>query len=759
MERFDFPAAMAVLTEHMNKERYGSQVDLMYLLFDDFAENAPFIFDNGLVNRWLKGKDRLSPQLSGYYADRQHQYALCSAIEQNILPLMDDPAMAAQELVALMIQDNSVSEYMKQKLNHADSFEDDGDIAATLTSLLCFAMSRPFVKPEQKKLTTSGKLSPVVTDLIYDSGIPRPCRWFCGREQELEALHNLLMEEHHVFLHGIPGIGKSELAKAYAKKYQNEYTNILYIPCDSDLRDAIVGLDFTDDLPEEDGTARFKRHNRFLKSLKADTLLIIDNFNEPDDPRLDMLLGYRCRILITTRNRFDNKPGLELQELDGDSLLQMVQYFYSETEENRDTVSRMIQTVHKHTFAVELAARLLTSGILQPAELLEKLQTEGTAMDAADKIRTAKDGRKGKATYHDHIHTLFALFRLTLTEQDILRNMALMPASGIPVRLFVLWLRLGDANTVNDLVELGLIQPVPGRQIALHPMIREVVEAEFRPSIRSCTALLDALHQTCLVHGLELSYNKWVFQCIGEIIVHAEVDDLSAYLLFLEDAFFYMEKYRHQSGLTQIIEELTGILRDDSVGTPKDRALLLQCRYACEKNPRIGVKYLEGAVELLPDLDESNAELFSNLHSNIGQCYLEMQDIELARIHMEEGIHILEDFNLAGYHDSVVQIINYASFLVGHGEAQRGYNALKKLAGIQEQRNHTQSDDYATILFHLSIACGAANRFSQAEGYLQEAMAIYNTIFASMPELLEEKRQAVGQTLQLLRKRAQAVNL
>lgn len=120
MERFDFQSAMAVLTEHMNKERYGSQVDLMYLLFDDFAENAPFIFDNGLVNRWLKGKDRLSPQLSGYYAVRQHQYALCSAIEQNILPLMDDPAMTAQELDALMIQDNSISEYAKKQAASRD---------------------------------------------------------------------------------------------------------------------------------------------------------------------------------------------------------------------------------------------------------------------------------------------------------------------------------------------------------------------------------------------------------------------------------------------------------------------------------------------------------------------------------------------------------------------------------------------------------------------------------------------------------------
>lgn len=77
-----------------------------------------------------------------------------------------------------------------------------------------------------------------------------------------------------MFLHGIPGIGKSELAKAYAKKYEHDYTNILYLPCEHDLRDAIIGLDFADDLPEEDDTARFKRHNRFLKSLKADNAFL-----------------------------------------------------------------------------------------------------------------------------------------------------------------------------------------------------------------------------------------------------------------------------------------------------------------------------------------------------------------------------------------------------------------------------------------------------------------------------------------------------
>ena len=38
-------------------------------------------------------------------------------------------------------------------------------------------------------------------------------------------------------------------------------------------------MDFTDDLPTDTEEERFRKHNRFLHSLKSDTLLIIDNFN------------------------------------------------------------------------------------------------------------------------------------------------------------------------------------------------------------------------------------------------------------------------------------------------------------------------------------------------------------------------------------------------------------------------------------------------------------------------------------------------
>ena len=47
-----------------------------------------------------------------------------------------------------------------------------------------------------------------------DSEVPKPCRHFIGRDKELEELYTMLEENRHVFLCGIAGIEKSELAKA-----------------------------------------------------------------------------------------------------------------------------------------------------------------------------------------------------------------------------------------------------------------------------------------------------------------------------------------------------------------------------------------------------------------------------------------------------------------------------------------------------------------------------------------------------------------
>ena len=327
-----------------------------------------------------------------------------------------------------------------------DAFENK---ISFMTKALCFAMERNFVKRDTKtrQLLSVGALSPVLLDYVMGNEVPRLCKFFCGRSEELQALHSLFEKDSKIFLYGIAGIGKSELAKAYAREYRKDYTNILYLTYGGDLWQDIMDMDFVDDLSQDTDEERFKKHNRFLRSLKEDTLLIVDNFNAmpAQDSFLPVMLKYRCRILFTTRSVFDGRSTMRLQEIsDMKVLVQLVSRLYSETEKYYATVEQIIDAVHRHTFAVELAARLLENGILLPDTLLKKLQEEKAALENNDKINMVKDGQSSKATYYGHIHTFFSLYRLSETHQDIMLKMALIPVTGISVHRFAAWMCLAD---------------------------------------------------------------------------------------------------------------------------------------------------------------------------------------------------------------------------------------------------------------------------------------------------------------------------
>lgn len=108
-------------------------------------------------------------------------------------------------------------------------------------------------------------MSPVVLVYIADSEVPRPCRHLVERESEIENLHECLENNSKVFLYGIPCIGKSELAKAYARKYKKYYTNILYIEYTGNLHQSVTDMDFIDDIPCISEEERFQKHNRYLR--------------------------------------------------------------------------------------------------------------------------------------------------------------------------------------------------------------------------------------------------------------------------------------------------------------------------------------------------------------------------------------------------------------------------------------------------------------------------------------------------------------
>lgn len=389
---------------------------------------------------------------------------------------------------------------------------------------------------------------------------------------------------------------------------------------------------------------------------------------------------------------------------------------------------------------------MLETGILKPLPLLNKLKTEKAALDVTDTIDITKDGRSRKETYYDHIHTLFSLYQLSNAETDVMRNLSLAPLTGIPGRLLANWLKLCDMNIINGLIEKGFVQTVDGRTVTLHPMVQEVAMDETRPSVQKCRTLLDSIHEICLLHGYDISYYRQLFQMVESVIERIENDDMPYYLRFLEDTFPYMDKYHDLQGMKLVLNELSALLKDKSIASASDRALMINFRAYCEKKPDKAIKLQKEAIAMIPEITPDNALLVSNLYSNLGGFYKQSGKLERAKQNMEQAIRILEQYGLTHFHDSIVQITNYAVLLTDMGQPNVDLSALKKLCRVIQEYNSDKTMDYASVQEAMGGICLTIGDIQQATTHFKKAMAIYEVLFESEPDVIEAKKQELLET-------------
>lgn len=147
-----------------------------------------------------------------------------------VLKASADSVYVEEEVYHLLWNDVSISQAKKQELSthYRNGFEFIGDC-------LIFALSRSFI-PKGKKSELIETKNFLVSDFLLDCHFPSVNRVFFGRDKELEDIHELLGRKKFVFLEGIGGIGKSELAKQYVKRYGKEYSHIVYLRYTGSLR-------------------------------------------------------------------------------------------------------------------------------------------------------------------------------------------------------------------------------------------------------------------------------------------------------------------------------------------------------------------------------------------------------------------------------------------------------------------------------------------------------------------------------------------
>ena len=640
----------------------------------------------------------------------------------------------------LVTNDCSLSEEKKADILLDIDTTDESEVCRFIGNVIFAAIDRPFVPADKPMLPTSAI---TVSEYVFGAEVPAPCRYFCSRDTELDELHTAFQEHSKVFISGFAGIGKSEFAKAYAKKYKKEYKNVLYFNYPGSLKEMITDMEFVGDNISDDEHTRFTKHIRFLKSLRSDSLIIIDNFNVASDSFLSTLINYGCKMLFTTRSNIDCGYIFNLDVIGNiDELYQLVGKYFSYADENQAVIKEIIEAVHHHTLSVEMIGKLLEKGLHSPEEILEHLRQNSADPESADKIKISKDGANTKETYYNHIRSLFSLYLLNDDYQSIMRNMIFF--DEVRIKYFAKMLELNDTNGINELCELGFIKNSHAGLVSLHPMIRDVVLLDLKPSFENCDTLITNLKSKLHIIGYELPDSAIIISSIRNVMKYIGRTDCNSYLNFLEAAYVFLDNYHEYDFMEIIISKTEKLLDDEAIGNENNRALLLNNKAMLPNNRNEKLAHSISMVnKALSMCDEkSNPVLFANINMNLGILYVENKETERGLEFMDKAYLFIK--LCRAYNDDFITIArNYAVTL---SENERVNKALEVLTECEFATEGCSSNNHAALLFDIGAAYILSHNYSKSVKKYNLAFAEYSALGCT--DELTARKIAAAQQMQ-----------
>jgi len=350
------------------------------------------------------------------------------------------------------------------------------------------------------------KLSDIEAISLLDS-FQYNSAFFVGRNEKIEDIRDILSTHQLVFLSGIGGIGKTELARKYADKYRDQYDTIVFSVFEKNIQSLVcdeIGIKHISRDENETEEAYFYRKIQILKQVVTNNdLIIIDNFDVESDDKLELLFSCPCKFIVTTRMDFRdyNYKQIIVDRLDNLNDILDLFYVYNDTlysEEENEAVKKLVDHIDYHTMTVELIAKYLRNSEESPIGLYERfLENEGTANTDEINVRQRKDRKLRSESVNGHLSTLFDVSGFEETEKEIISSFSLFAGIRIKKPKFITLCNIADIeNRLNHLIRNGWIEynEFSGK-ISLHQVIQDVIYKNLRPVAENCPNIVKGMSE------------------------------------------------------------------------------------------------------------------------------------------------------------------------------------------------------------------------------------------------------------------------
>lgn len=493
------------------------------------------------LSPWINGKRPLPQDYADIIRQKGYIWKVKKCMETNIIPYLQDEKSVINELSILINNDYGMHDDVRVKFCEHQTETAYYIALALYYSLTCRKNSpvtvqqtsaRPGIRPETIMLS-----------------VPHTRTSIIGRDLECKKIAKALSTHSIIFLWGVAGIGKSELAKYYINTNKDSFSNTIYIPFGTSIRESIANLNFIGDNPEDETDKRFASHIHQLYTYDNDTIVLLDNFdiNPDSDPDFSALANGKFQLIITSRNKPIDYPEYEVQELSSQNCMELFKLHAPNAVSKKQT-KKIIELAYSHTLLIVMIARTLKYTELDYEDIINALSSGITETPTDSTIPITKDGLTSSQLYQHYLFNLIELANLTQNQLEILSMLSLMPIDGISITSAKEYCAQKDLNDINYLVRLGYVSwnETTNSNLSVHPLISEIVlkkNIENMPTITSALVrnFLQSVYKEkhypdTAEQRIGVSIFEWIISCETQNYCYA-ARDLAGF--FLKGGQFY----------------------------------------------------------------------------------------------------------------------------------------------------------------------------------------------------------------------------
>jgi hypothetical protein len=296
-----------------------------------------------------------------------------------------------------------------------------------------------------------------------------PARYFVNHIKELNDLDNRLLLHNKAGIVGISGIGKTQLARMYAHKYQNKYNLIWFFDCNIDLSEQFVQL-----IKKINVTLELTGGAKLIEDVKSARSVVIDYLTSQqewllvfDNLKLDQ--NYKLQDIIDLKHN----GNIILCSQDSTNLPYSIQLPYLSPNDSMSLVKSILNGSNSK-LAEDLANIFKGYPLLiaQGAIFL----SDNQYMDVVEYKKLIK-----KADNKAEAHIKIVLNYLPESSKDLLYKIAIINNHAISKNILenIVHDKSNLSEDIYNLKKFGLIMPIDDSDnmqiFEMHDMIKETV--------------------------------------------------------------------------------------------------------------------------------------------------------------------------------------------------------------------------------------------------------------------------------------------